>query len=100
MITIEKGRYQALLERVLGIQHSEFGMTRGQVLGHIVRQCATALESDIPSEMSVAMENLSFVKDYYDITEETLQENELYSDYQPKKVGKIDLRKNKEEDCY
>ena len=96
MITIEKGGYQALLERVLGIQNSEFGMTRGQVLGHIVHQCANSLESDIPSEMSVAMENLGFVMDYYNITEETLRENELYSDYKPREVGKIDLRKNKD----
>lgn len=89
MISIEKGKYETLLARVLGISSSKFGMTREQVLGNLLIQAGENFKSGYPEDELIAMENVGFILEYYHLTQETL-DVELSENY-PKVVGKINL---------
>lgn len=89
MISIEKGKYETLLARVLGITASKFGMTREQVLGNLLIQAGENFKSGYPEDELIAMENVGFILEYYHLTQGAL-DVEL-SENHPKVVGKIDL---------
>jgi hypothetical protein len=89
MISIEKGKYETLLARVLGISSGEFGMTREQVLGNLLIQAGEIFKSGYPKNELLAVENVGFILEYYHLTQEAL-DVEL-NEEGPKVVGKIDL---------
>jgi hypothetical protein len=89
MISIEKGKYETLLARVLGISTSKFGMTREEVLGNLLIESGKNFKSGYPENEVIAMENVGFILEYYNLTQGDL-DVEL-TEEGPKVLGKIDL---------
>lgn len=89
MISIEKGKYETLLARVLGIRSSEFGITREEILGNFLIEAGENFKSGYLEREVIAMENVGFILEYYHLTQGKL-DVELSENY-PKVVGKINL---------
>ena len=90
MISIEKGKYETLLARVLGITASKFGATREEVLGNLLIEAGENFKSGYPENEVVAIENVGFIIEYYHLTQPEL---DMDMSQGPKVVGKIDLNK-------
>ena len=108
LIQIEKGKYTALLRRVLGMQVSENGTTELQAIFNVIQNTArNGRYITGEAEVDSYFEIIAFALEYYNLRKEDLStpaitENEIEElvERAMGETGKIDLRKSVvEEDC-
>jgi hypothetical protein len=105
LIQIEKGKYTALLRRVLGMHMSENGTSEIEAILNVI--CSTAqiarnsyAYGATAKEIDGDMENIGFALEYYNVCKEDLFGPDIQEQEYPKVVGKINLGKNVvEDDC-
>ena len=99
LIQIEKGKYTALLRRILGMQMSENGVPEMQAIltkmGNLADGARHAYEyGGTIDEIEDNIESIEFAIEYYHLRKDDLRAPLI------KEAGKIDLRKNVvERDC-
>ena len=108
LIQIEKGKYTALLRRVLGMQVSENGTTEIEaIFSTIISAARRGSYGGTHHEIANHFETIGFALEYYNLRKEDLStpaitENEIEElvERAMEETGKIDLRKSVvEEDC-
>lgn len=74
IIQIEKGKYTALLRRVLGMQVSENGVSELQAIGSVIRNAGISLKNSgsSSSEILLQMENVEFAVEYFHLQKDEL----------------------------
>lgn len=74
IIQIEKGKYTALLRRVLGMQPSENGVSELQAIGRIVQDAGLYLKlrSVTREEALLVVENVEFAVEYFHLQKDEL----------------------------
>jgi hypothetical protein len=99
LIQIEKGKYTALLRRILGMQMSENGVPEMQAIltkmGNLADGARHAYEyGGTIDEIEDNIESIEFALEYYHLRKDDLRAPLI------KEAGKIDLRKSVvERDC-
>ena len=95
LIQIEKGKYTALLRRVLGMQVSENGTTEIEaIFSTIISAARRGSYGGTHHEIANHFETIGFALEYYHLRKDDLRAPSI------KVAGKIDLRKSVvEEDC-
>ena len=99
LIQIEKGKYTALLRRVLGMQLSENGVPEMQAILNTINDFAVGARQAYEygatiDEIEDNFESIEFALEYYNLRKDDLRAPLI------KVAGKIDLRKNVvEEEC-
>lgn len=103
LIQIEKGKYTALLRRVLGMQMSDNGTSEVEAILNVI--CSTAqiarnsyTYGSTANDIDNDMESIGFALEYYNLRREDLFGPDIKEQEYPKVVGKINLRKNVDED--
>jgi hypothetical protein len=94
LIQIEKGKYTALLRRVLGMEVSENGVSEVSAILNVIK--TSAHNGSYYSDrvyIDACFETIEFALEYYH-----LRKDDLYSPI--KEVGKIDLRKSVNDDTF
>jgi hypothetical protein len=84
IIQIDKGKYTALLRRVLGMQPSENGVSELQTLGRIARRTGLRLENESinAQQAELEMENLEFVTEYFRLRKDEM----LYAKHEQSEI--------------
>jgi hypothetical protein len=105
LIQIEKGKYTALLRRVLGMQLSENGVPELQALLTTISRVSEGINHTYVyggnrQEIENGLENIGFALEYYDLCKEDFYGPDVKEQEYPKVLGKIDLRKAHEEDTF
>jgi hypothetical protein len=99
LIQIEKGKYTALLRRVLGMQMSENGVSEMEAILNTINNFAASARRAYEygatiDEIDHDFESIEFALEYYHLRKDDLRAPLI------KVAGKIDLRKNVvEEEC-
>ena len=99
LIQIEKGKYTALLRRVLGMQVSENGVSEMEAILNTISNFAASAKQVYAYGATIDMvdhdiESIEFGLEYYHLRKDDLRAPLI------KVAGKIDLRKSVvEEDC-
>jgi len=99
LIQIEKGKYTALLRRVLGMQLSENGVPEMEAILNTISNIAAGARQAYAygatvDEVEDNFESIEFALEYYHLRKDDLRAPLI------KEVGKIDLRKSVvEKDC-
>jgi hypothetical protein len=103
LIQIEKGKYTALLRRVLGMQVSENGTSEVEAILNVINSISSIARiayhhGASAHEIDSNMESIGFAVEYYNLCKEDLFGPDIQEQEYPKVVGKINLRKNVVED--
>jgi hypothetical protein len=107
LIQIEKGKYTALLRRVLGMQVSENGTTETEAIFSAITSAARrGSYGGTHHEIDSHFETIGFALEYYNLRKEEwssippITENEIEElvERAMGETGKINLRKNVDED--
>jgi hypothetical protein len=99
LIQIEKGKYTALLRRVLGMRMSENGVPELQVILTTINNFADGARrayeyGSTREEIEDNFGSIEFALEYYNLRREDLFGPDIKEQEQPKVVGKINLCKD------
>lgn len=99
LIQIEKGKYTALLRRVLGMQVSENGVPELQAILNTIRTLGAGASQAYEyggtiDEIEDNIQSIEFALEYYHLRKDDLRAPLI------KEVGKIDLRKSVNDDTF
>lgn len=99
LIQIEKGKYTALLRRVLGMQLSENGVPELQAILNTISNLAEGSKRAYEygasrQEIEDNFESIEFALEYYHLRKEDLHGPEVKEQEYPKVLGKINLCKD------